>query len=131
MANKQKKAAPAKKPTAKPKAKQKQAGGRPPAHPSGRQKKITIWLNPAEIAHMETVYESVYAGMRALVEKDMKRAEQVEKKLVAEGPTAEPIPADDETQLAPAEAPVTADPAPAEVPAVEVGATTPARTPPH
>ncbi len=45
--------------------------GRPPMDPSGTGKRVTVSLNPAEIAHLEATYGTAYRGLRTLIRKDV------------------------------------------------------------
>ncbi len=50
----------------------RKGAGRPPLDPSGAKVKKTLWLTPAEIAHLERS-GSVSEGVRRLVVADMQR----------------------------------------------------------
>ncbi len=57
---------------AKPHGGRRKGAGRPPLDPSGAKVKKTLWLTPAEIAHLEQS-GSVSEGVRRLVVADMRR----------------------------------------------------------
>ena len=49
----------------------KNAGGRPPLDPSGRQVKCQVRLSPAERDHLERHYPTVNAALKELVRRDI------------------------------------------------------------
>lgn len=49
----------------------REGAGRPPADPSGAKLKKTLWLTPAEVAHLEHL-GGVTEGVRRLIAADRK-----------------------------------------------------------
>lgn len=56
--------------------------GRPPADPSGKLRKYSAYLSPAEAAWLGSKYGSVYAGLRELVRRDVQGGPKPRTKIV-------------------------------------------------